>query len=164
MKKLTKLVALTLALTMLFAVPVMANNDKIVTISSESTDQLVLLIDAHNLQLLSAVMDVTKYATSDAAMADAKIHINKVYEQIRHEDQDIANNHLFYLQQRVYNAQQDVIHAQENIASLTNLGKTSPYYLTLIPNEQKGLEAAVAKLTKAQADLVAGQAKLAKYY
>lgn len=164
MKKFTKIIALTAALTMLFALPVMANHDKIVIISSENTDQLVTLIDAHNLQLLSALEDVTKFASSDAAMADAKLHMNKVYEQIHHEDQDIANNHLVYLNQKVYNAQQDVLHGQQNIASLQNLGQTSPYYLTLIPNEQAFLNGAMARLAQAQADYAAAQVKLAKYY
>lgn len=164
MKKFTKLVALTAALTMLFAMPVMANNDKIVIISSEDTDQLVTLTDAHNLQLLSALEDVTKFASSDAAMADAKIHMNKVYQQIHHEDQDIANNHLYYLNQVVYNSQQDVIHRQQNIANLQQLAITSPYYNTLIPNEQAGLNAACAKLANDQAKLAAAKVKLAKYF
>lgn len=164
MKKFTKVVALVAAFTMIFALPVMANEDKIVTISSESTDQLIILTDAHNLQLLSALEDVTKFASSDAAMADAKIHMNKVYNQIHHEDQDIANNHLFYLNQVVYNAQQDVIHAQENIANLNNLAVTSPYYLTLLPNAQNEYNAAVAKLVQAQNNYAAGKVKLAKYF
>jgi len=165
MKKFTKIIALTAALTMLFALPVMANDDKFVTISSENTDQLVTLIDAHNLKTLAALEDVTKFASSDAAMADAKIHMAIVYNQLHHEDQDIANNHLYYLNQVVYNAQQDVIHGQQNVASLQNLGATvSPYYLTLIPNEQKNLDAATARLVEAQAKYVAGQAKLAKYF
>lgn len=164
MKRLKRIVALTAALSMIFALPVMASEDKIVKISSESTDQLVTLTDAHNLQLLSALEDVTKFASSDAAMADAKIHMSRVYDQIHHEDQDIANNHLYYLNQVVYNAQQDVIHTQENIANLKNLGATSPYYLTLLPNAENEYNAAVAKLAQAQANYAAGQAKLAKYF
>jgi len=164
MKKLTKIVVLTAALTMLFALPVMANSDKEVTISSTNTDQLVALTDAHNLQLLSAVENVTKFASSDAAMADAKIHINKVYEQIHHEDQDIANNHLYYLNQVVYNAQQDVLHCQQNVASMQALGATSPYYLTLIPARQAELDAANVRLANAIANLEAGKVKLAKYF
>ena len=163
MKKFTRIIALTAALTMIFALPVMAE-DKKVLISSESTDQLVALTDAHNLQLLSALEDVSKFASSDAAMADAKLHMSKVYDQIHHEDQDIANNHLYYLNQVVYNAQQDVIHTQENIANLQNLGATSPYYLTLLPNAQNEFNAAVAKLAQAQANYEAGKVKLAKYF
>lgn len=164
MKRFAKLLVAVAALTMVFALPVMANDDSEVKISSESTDQLIQLIDDHNLQILSDLENVTKFASSDAAMLDAKLHMINVYNQIRKEDQDICANHIVYLQNVVGNANENARVKKEILDNYTALCATNPQYAALIPQAQADYNAALAQIVDAQNRIVTAKAKFAKYY
>lgn len=164
MKRFAKLLVAVAALTMVFALPVMANDDSEVKISSESTDQLIQLIDDHNLQILSDLENVTRFASSDAAMADAKLHMINVYNQIRKEDQDICANHIVYLQNVVGNANENARVKKEILDNYTALCATNPQYAALIPQAQADYNAALAQIVDAQNRIVTAKAKFAKYY
>lgn len=164
MKRFAKLLVAVAALTMVFALPVMANDDSEVKISSESTDQLIQLIDDHNLQILSDLENVTKFASSDAAMLDAKLHMINVYNQIRKEDQDICANHIVYLQNVVGNANENARVKKEILDNYTALCATNPQYAALIPQAQADYNAALAQIVDAQNRIVTANAKFAKYY
>ena len=164
MKKIIRAVVLAAAMTMLFALPVLAGDDKVVKISSENTDTLIQLTDAYNLQTLAALENVSKFASSDAAMADAKNHMEKVYAQLKHEDQDIANNHLYYLQQVVNNDTELARVKLEVVNNYKNLGATNPYYLSLVPQAEADYQAALVKVNADQNYLEVAKLKLAKYF
>lgn len=164
MKRFAKLLVAVAALTMVFALPVMANDDSEVKISSESTDQLIQLIDDHNLQILSDLENVTRFASSDAAMLDAKLHMINVYNQIRKEDQDICANHIVYLQNVVGNANENARVKKEILDNYTALCATNPQYAALIPQAQADYNAALAQIVDAQNRIVTAKAKFAKYY
>lgn len=161
MKKLARIIVLTAAMTFIFALPVMANEDKIVKISSENTDQLITLIDAHNREILNSVMDINKFATTDEALLSAKAHMYKVYYSVIHEDKDICENHIKYLQECVNFDQTDLV----NKKAIVDNFSSNPGLAVYLPQAQKDYDAAVAKLAYDQDRLATGTAKLyAKYY
>ena len=161
MKKLAKIIVLAAAMTFLFALPVMAGDDKLVKISSEDTDQLITLIDAHNRNILGNIMDLNKFATTDEALRSAKNHMYKVYYSVIHEDQDICANHIKYLQECVNFDQTDLA----NKKAIVDNFSSNPGLACYLPQAQKEYDAAVAKLAYDQNRLATGTQKLyAKYY
>ena len=94
MKKITKLLAVTAILTMIFAMPVMA---KEVSFSSENTDYLITLLEGNNAKLDAGLAEFVKVqcgpnkdviiANQTALVENAKARVNK----------ECAENHIDYL-------------------------------------------------------------------
>jgi len=162
MKRVKRIVALVVVMTMLFAVPVLADEDRSGTmISSENTDDLVRQLDAYNLKVMGQVLYVGGY--NSYALPNGT-HAVLVSKQVKDYDIRCCDNHMFYLKTVLSNAQQDLANKQAQYNSAVAQMAVSPSYAQLVPTCQAQVAAAQQAVVDAQNRIAAAQAKLAKYY
>lgn len=139
MKKLTKIVVATMAMTMLFATPVLATEG---TLSAES--------DMLSNKMNRFSNDVTTLVSFDNNCGDAAA--NSMHVLVDAVDSDVVKsnvaeqqNYIKYLEAKVGNAIETERIKKQNVAALTDLCKVNPTF-------SGQLDAAVAEYDQAVAD------------
>ena len=163
MKKITKLLVVLSALTVLFAVPVMA--DEQVAFSSTNTDDLIRQFNEYEGKINNDLSSYTSWIVGTGrAQTDLVNHLNQVQSQVKAAEKLGAQNHIKYLQAALANANEIVRVKQQNIASINALASDNP---TLAAQQLPGAQAELANALVAQAQatdtLNAAQVKLAQY-
>ena len=162
MKKLHKIVALALALTMVFAIPVLAEDDRSGTmVSSENTDEFVRLLDEHNNMVMGHVGFILSVNPGHPGEA---MQVQRVTKQVKDYDILCCDNHKLYLKTVLSNAQQDLANKQTQYNNAVAQMAISPSYADLLPQCQAELVAAQQKVVDAQNRIAIADQKLAKYY
>lgn len=162
MNKFFKLALVAALMTMIFAVPVLADDDRTETmISSESTDQLVIELDAYNLHAMGQVLYVGNY--NNFALPNGH-HAIRVSRQVKNYDILCCDNHKLYLRNVLSAAQTDLANKQTQYNSVAAQAKEMPTYAQMLPDVQAQLVAAQQKVVVAQNNIILADQKLAKYY
>lgn len=162
MKRLYKFVALVTVMTMLFAVPVLAAEDRSGTlISSESTDDLVRQLDEYNLKNMGYVLYVGNYNSFAQPYGTHAVVVSK---QVKDYDILCCNNHMLYLNNVLSAATTDLANKQSQYNSAVAQAATNPTFAGLVPQCQAELAAAQQKVADTQNRIALAKEKLAKYY
>lgn len=162
MNKFFKLAVVSAIMAMILSVPVLADEDRSETlISSESTDQLVNELDAHNIQVMGQVSYVGNF--NSIALPDG-IHTYVVTDQLKQYDILCCNNHKTYLRNVLSAAQTDLANKQAQYNSVAAQAGSNPTFAAMLPQAQAQLAAAQQKVADAQNNLALADIKLAKYY
>lgn len=162
MKRLYKFVALVTAMTMLFAVPVLAAEDRaLTTISSESTDDLVRQLDAYNARTMGYVLYVGNF---NAFAQPYGNHAMLVSKQVKDYDILCCNNHMLYLNNVLSAATTDLANKQTQCNYVASQAASNATYASLLPQCQADVAAAQQKVADTQNKIALANQKLAKYY
>jgi len=164
MKRLGRFLIVAAIMTMVFAMPVLADENKDRTstmISSESTDDLVRQLDDYNRRVMGQVLYVGAYNNYAAPNG---IHANMVSKQVKDYDILCCNNHMLYLNNVLGAAQTDLVNKQNQYNSAASQAATNPTFAAMLPVCESELKAAQAKVVDAQNKIALANAKLAKYY
>ena len=153
MRKLTKTIIVTAALTVLFAIPVMAQ---------EVTDPRTIKTEA---QLQKEIADhqqvvMTQLNALTATMADKNAAARQaavVTSQLQNYNKSEANNYLTYLDKAIFNLKETERIKKEVVDNYTNLAKVNPAYAAMLPQAMNDYNAAVM----ARAQWEANRAKAA---
>lgn len=138
MKKITKLIVTVTALTVLFAMPVLA------TEKSASAEKSML--DKHSSSVEAAVNDLAKTQIGGGAAEAFKVHEKTVMKQVVAYDNSEYDNYILYLQRVVVNDQETVRVKQQNVNSITDVCKVNPGFAPQLEAAQKELAAAQAQM------------------
>ena len=111
MKKITKLLVVSAVLTMLFAMPVMA---KEVSFSSENTDYLITLLNANTAKLNGDLANFIKVQCGPGADAIIANQTALVNSKIAAVNKECAENHIAFLNQKIYNLKHGIPEANVN--------------------------------------------------
>ena len=158
MRKITKLLVVTAALTMICAVPAMAQEvTDPKTIMTEA--QFVKTISDHQAIVMNQVNAVTSsMADKNAAARQAAMATGNLAKYNRAE----ADNYLTYLNKAIINLKETERIKKEVVDNYTNLAKVNPTYAAMLPQATADYNAAVAarmqweaNLAKATQDFVA---------
>ena len=158
MRKITKLFVVTAALTLLCAVPAMAQEvTDPRTIVTEQ--QFMKQIADHQAVVQTQVNSVVNsMADKNAAARQAAIAANDLKKYNRAE----ADNYLTYLSKAIVNLKETERIKKEVVDNYTNLAKVNPTYAAMLPQAVNDYNAAVAarqmweaNLAKATADFTA---------
>ena len=135
-----KMILVASVLTLLFSVPVMAQE---VTDPNSviKADTLVAELSAHRADV-EKQLDYFKSTQVIPAVCDA--HVQVVEQQLASYEKDRANNYLLYLDRVIYNLNETVRIKKEIVTNYTWLSQYNPYYATLIPAAQQDVVKAEA--------------------
>ena len=140
MRKLTRLFVIAAALTVIFAVPAMAQEvTDPATIKTEA--QLIAELTAHQNAVESQLQVVT------SGMADknaAQQHADAVHSQLRKYNRDEADNYLKYLDRAIINLKETERIKLEVVNNYTNLSAVNSTYAAMVPQAQADYNNAVA--------------------
>ncbi|MCR5267412.1 MAG: hypothetical protein K6E16_02725 [Lachnospiraceae bacterium] len=160
MKKISKLVVVTLVFAMLFTLPVMARE---VSFSSENTDVLIGMLNANTARLNGELADFVKVQAGPGKDAIIAAQTALVQSNIAKVNKECAQNHLACLATKVYNAKQFEATRQAQYNWFKSLYDNSPSYIAEYNQASKDLAEATAARVAAENYLAAAQAKLAPY-
>lgn len=160
MRKISKLLVISAALTVLFAVPAMAEEitdpAKIITEA-----QFMANIAAHQNTVATQVKALTdSMADKNAAAQQAALVANEVQRYNRAE----ADNYLNYLNKAIINLKETERVKKEVVDNYTNLAKVNPTYAAMIPQAVADYNKAVSDRAMWEANLAKAQADFAAYY
>lgn len=149
MNKLYKMLVITAALTVICAVPVMAQ---------EITDPKTVITEA---QFQKAIMDhqqtvLTQVNAVTASMADknsAAKHAAVVNAQLQRYNRAEADNYINYLNKVVINLKETERIKKEVVDNYTNLSKVNPTYAAMVPQAMVDYNTAVANRLQAEANV-----------
>ena len=160
MKRITKLLVVTAALTILCAVPAMAEEvTDPKTIMTEA--QFQKMIADHQAVVQTQLNSVTSsMADKNAAARQAAIAANDLKKYNRAE----ADNYLTYLNKAIYNLKQTERIKKEVVDNYTNLAKVNPTYAAMLPQAVNDYNAAVAARQMWEANLAKATADFAAAY
>lgn len=161
MKKLCRLVAVVTAMTMLFALPVLAEDRTATMISSESTADLVSKLDAYNAQAMGYVAYVAK---SNAFALPGGVHAQVVSDQVKAFDILCCNNHKQYLANVLSAAQTDLANKQTQYNAAAAQAASNATFAAMLPQCQAQVAAAQQKVADTQNRIALANQMLAKYY
>ena len=158
MKRITKLLAVTAVLTMIFAMPVMARE---VSFSSENTDYLITLLNNNTAKLKSDLAEFARVQAGPNAEAVIAAQTELVNNKIASVNRECADNHIACLTQKVNDAKlaQKEALDQLNLLKSLQLGTTTGDTITA----QNQSDAATADVAAKEAYLEAAKVKLAPY-
>jgi hypothetical protein len=160
MRKITKLFVVTAALTLLCAVPAMAQEvTDPRTIVTEQ--QFMKQIADHQAVVQTQVNSVVNsMADKNAAARQAAIAANDLKKYNRAE----ADNYLTYLNKAIVNLKETERIKKEVVDNYTNLAKVNPTYAAMLPQAVNDYNAAVAARQMWEANLAKATADFAAAY
>lgn len=160
MRKITKLFVVTAALTLLCAVPAMAQEvTDPRTIVTEQ--QFMKQIADHQAVVQTQVNSVVNsMADKNAAARQAAIAANDLKKYNRAE----ADNYLTYLNKAIVNLKETERIKKEVVDNYTNLAKVNPTYAAMLPQAVNDYNAAVAARQMWEANLAKATADFAATY
>ncbi len=160
MRKITKLFVVTAALTLLCAVPAMAQEvTDPKTIVTEQ--QFMKQIADHQAVVQTQVNSVVNsMADKNAAARQAAIAANDLKKYNRAE----ADNYLTYLNKAIVNLKETERIKKEVVDNYTNLAKVNPTYAAMLPQAVNDYNAAVAARQMWEANLAKATADFAAAY
>lgn len=160
MRKITKLFVVTAALTLLCAVPAMAQEvTDPRTIVTEQ--QFMKQIADHQAVVQTQVNSVVNsMADKNAAARQAAIAANDLKKYNRAE----ADNYLTYLNKAIINLKETERIKKEVVDNYTNLAKVNPSYAAMLPQAVNDYNAAVAARQMWEANLAKATADFAAAY
>ena len=160
MRKITKLFVVTAALTLLCAVPAMAQEvTDPKTIVTEQ--QFMKQIADHQAFVQTQVNSVVNaMADKNAAARQAAIAANDLKKYNRAE----ADNYLAYLKKAIVNLKETERIKKEVVDNYTNLSKVNPSYAAMIPQAQNDYNKAVADRLQNEANIAKAAADFAIMY
>ena len=160
MKKLTKVIAVLAALTMLFAVPVMARE---VSFSSENTDVLIQLLNNNTAKVQNELADWKKVQCGPGADAIIAAQTAMVNSKLAAVNKECAENHINLLKGKVYNAKQLEATRLAQLNNFKTLYAGSASWVGELQKAQKEYDDCVAARVAAEAYLATAQTKLAPF-
>ncbi|MCR5221844.1 MAG: hypothetical protein K6D90_03190 [Lachnospiraceae bacterium] len=160
MKKLTKIIAVLAALTMLFAIPVMARE---VSFSSENTDVLIQLLNGNAAKVQGQLADWKKVQCGPGADAIIAAQTAMVNSKLAAVNKECAQNHINLLKGKVYNAKQLEATRLAQLNNFKTLYAGSASWIGELQKAQKEYDDCVAARVAAEAYLAAAQTKLAPF-
>ena len=160
MRKFTKTIIVTAALTVLLAIPVMAQ---------EVTDPKTVKTEA---QLQKEIADhqqvvMTQLNALTATMADknaAAQHAAVVMNQLKNYNRAEADNYINYLNKVIINLKETERIKKEVVDNYTNLAKVNPTYAAMLPQATADYNAAVAARMQWEANLAKATQDFAAMY
>ncbi len=160
MRKITKLFVVTAALTLLCAVPAMAQEvTDPKTIVTEQ--QFMKQIADHQAVVQTQVNSVVNsMADKNAAARQAATAANDLKKYNRAE----ADNYLTYLNKAIVNLKETERIKKEVVDNYTNLAKVNPTYAAMLPQAVNDYNAAVAARQMWEANLAKATADFAAAY
>ena len=160
MRKITKLFVVTAALTLLCAVPAMAQEvTDPKTIVTEQ--QFMKQIADHQAVVQTQVNSVVNsMADKNAAARQAAIAANDLKKYNRAE----ADNYLTYLNKAIVNLKETERIKKEVVDNYTNLAKVNPTYAAMLPQAVNDYNAAVAARQMWEANLAKATQDFAAAY
>ena len=160
MRKITKLFVVTAALTLLCAVPAMAQEvTDPKTIVTEQ--QFMKQIADHQAVVQTQVNSVVNsMADKNAAARQAAIAANDLQKYNRAE----ADNYLTYLKKAIVNLKETERIKKEVVDNYTNLAKVNPTYAAMLPQAVNDYNAAVAARQLWEANLAKATQDFAAAY
>ena len=160
MRKITKLFVVTAALTLLCAVPAMAQEvTDPKTIVTEQ--QFMKQIADHQAVVQTQVNSVVNsMADKNAAARQAATAANDLKKYNRAE----ADNYLTYLNKAIINLKETERIKKEVVDNYTNLAKVNPTYAAMLPQAVNDYNAAVAARQMWEANLAKATADFAAAY
>ncbi len=160
MRKITKLFVVTAALTLLCAVPAMAQEvTDPKTIVTEQ--QFMKQIADHQAVVQTQVNSVVNsMADKNAAARQAAIAANDLKKYNRAE----ADNYLTYLNKAIINLKETERIKKEVVDNYTNLAKVNPTYAAMLPQAVNDYNAAVAARQMWEANLAKATQDFAAAY
>ena len=160
MRKITKLFVVTAALTLLCAVPAMAQEvTDPKTIMTEQ--QFMKQIADHQAVVQTQVNSVVNsMADKNAAARQAATAANDLKKYNRAE----ADNYLTYLNKAIVNLKETERIKKEVVDNYTNLAKVNPTYAAMLPQAVNDYNAAVAARQMWEANLAKATADFAAAY
>ncbi len=160
MKKFTKVIAVLAALTMLFAIPVMARE---VSFSSENTDVLIQLLNGNTAKVQNELADWKKVQCGPGADAIIAAQTAMVNSKLAAVNKECAENHINLLKGKVYNAKQLEATRLAQLNNFKTLYAGSASWIGELQKAQKEYDDCVAARVAAEAYLAAAQTKLAPF-
>lgn len=160
MKKFTKMIAVLAALTMIFAIPVMARE---VSFSSENTDVLIQLLNNNTAKVQGELADWKKVQCGPGADAIIAAQTAMVNSKLAAVNKECAENHINLLKGKVYNAKQLEATRLAQLNNFKTLYAGSASWIGELQKAQKEYDDCVAARVAAEAYLAAAQAKLAPF-
>ncbi|MBR4573493.1 MAG: hypothetical protein IKO16_01170 [Lachnospiraceae bacterium] len=158
MKKITKLLAVTAILTMIFAMPVMARE---VSFSAENTDYLISLLNNNTAKLRNELSTFVKFQAGPNADAVIAAQTALVENKIATVNKECAENHIACLTQKVNDAKADQKRAIDQLNGIKNI--QGNVVTGDIIKAQGQVDAATADVAAKEAYLEAAKVKLAPY-
>lgn len=160
MKKLTKIIAVLAALTMILAIPVMARE---VSFSSENTDVLIQLLNNNTAKVQGELADWKKVQCGPGADAIIAAQTAMVNSKLAAVNKECAQNHINLLKGKVYNAKQLEATRLAQLNNFKTLYAGSASWIGELQKAQKEYDDCVAARIAAEAYLAAAQTKLAPF-
>ena len=160
MRKITKLFVVTAALTLLCAVPAMAQ---------EVTDPKSIISEQQLIKQLADHQNTvqTQVNALTASMADKNAAAQQaatVANQVKKYNRDEADNYLNYLNKAIINLKETERIKKEVVDNYTNLAKVNPQYAALLPGALNDYNAAVAARVQWEANLAKATQDFAVMY
>ena len=149
MSKITRILVITAALTVLCAIPAFAQ---------EVTDPATVMTEAQFNKLLADHQKVvsTQLNAVSASMADknaAAQHTAAVVSQLQRYNKAEADNYVNYLNKVVINLKETERIKKEVVDNYTNLSKVNPTYAAMLPQAMVDYNTAVAARAQAEANV-----------
>ena len=160
MKKITKLLVVASLLAAIFAMPVMAEE---VSYSAANTDYLITLLNNNAAKLNGELNDFIKVQSGPNAEAIIAAQKALVADKIAKVNKQCAQNHIKFLEGRVYNK---TVLLNTRLAQLNNfktLAIGSPTWNDEVAAAQKEYDTVAAEKAAAEAYLAEAKVKLAPY-
>ena len=158
MKKITKLLAVTAILTMIFAVPVMARE---VSFSAENTDYLISLLNNNTAKLQNELANFARTQAGPNAEAVIAAQTALVNNKIAAVNKECAENHIACLTQKVNDAKAAQKRALDQLNGIKNIQGNA--VTGDIITAQAQYDAETADVAAKEAYLAQAKVKLAPY-
>ena len=156
MRKIAKFLIVTAVMTVLFAVPAMAE----ITISSENTDQMVNLLNQHDNTVIGQVQSWSNTQVGSNSLVLVNNHTQSVIYQLAQEDKVAADNHILFLERKLANAKDIEATRLTQYNTFAGVYANDPGRVADALNQYNQ---AVAARVAAEQNLAAAKVKLAKW-
>ena len=149
MSKLSKILVITVALTVLSAIPVMADEvtDPAKVITEAQFDKMI----ADHQQVVARQLNAVTSSMADKNAAAQ--HAATVMNQLQRYNRAEADNYINYLNKVVINLKETERIKKEVVDNYTNLSKVNPTYAAMVPQAMVDYNAAVAARMQAEANV-----------
>ena len=149
MSKLSKILVITAALTVLSAIPVMADEvtDPAKVITEAQFDKMI----ADHQQVVARQLNAVTSSMADKNAAAQ--HAATVMNQLQRYNRAEADNYINYLNKVVINLKETERIKKEVVDNYTNLSKVNPTYAAMVPQAMVDYNAAVAARMQAEANV-----------
>ena len=149
MSKLSKILVITAALTVLSTIPVMADEvtDPAKVITEAQFDKMI----ADHQQVVARQLNAVTSSMADKNAAAQ--HAATVMNQLQRYNRAEADNYINYLNKVVINLKETERIKKEVVDNYTNLSKVNPTYAAMVPQAMVDYNAAVAARMQAEANV-----------